>query len=270
MAKTNRLLIQTPEGIVFSQLLAGPVTRFLACAIDLACIVVLSSTLGTIIGVLGVISIDLARAISILLYFAASVGYSICLEWLWRGQTIGKKMLRLRVLDAQGLRLQFSQIAIRNLVRVVDMLPLFYLVGGVACLLNRKAQRLGDIAANTIVVRFPKAEQPDLDQILAGKYNSLREHPHLAARLRQRVNATEAGLALQAVLRRDSLDPAARVDLFAQMRAYFKAKVAFPPEADDAIADEQYVRNVVDLLYRARTEAAPLPALSPLLADEKR
>ena len=57
-------------------------------------------------------------------------------------------------------------------------------------------------------------------------------------------------LAVQALVRRDQLEPAARVDLFAQLAAHFRSKVVFPAEALDGITDEQYVRNVVDVLYR--------------------
>jgi hypothetical protein len=209
-----------------------------------------------VIGLLSVVSFGIAQAIQIILFFLISIGYRIVLEWHWRGQTIGKRLLRLRVVDAQGLRLQFSQIAIRNLLRFVDAFPLFYLVGGVACLVSRRAQRLGDFAANTVVIRAPKLTEPDLEQLFSGKYNSFREHPHLEARLRQRVPAAEASLALQALLRRDQLDPVARVELFSDLAGHFRSKAQFPPEATDGITDEQYVRNVVDVLYRTRTRTA--------------
>ncbi len=96
------------------------------------------------------------RALVILGYFVVQVGYGIACEWLWRGQTVGKRLLRLRVMDAQGLHLQFSQVALRNLLRFVDSLPAFYLVGGLVSLLNSRAQRLGDFVANTIVIRASK------------------------------------------------------------------------------------------------------------------
>ena len=252
-SRTNLLLIRTPEGIVFSQLLAGPMSRFLACFIDLACIGAVSSILSTLLSILAIISLDFARALAMLLVFAFAMGYGIAMEWRWRGQTIGKRLLRLRVVDAHGLKLQFSQIVIRNLLRFIDMMPLFYLVGGVACILSRKGQRLGDFAANTVVVRNPKISQPDIDQLLAGKFNSLRQFAHLEARLRQRVSASEASLAMQAVLRRDELDPVARVELFHDLADHFRAKVDFPSEATDGTTDEQYIRNVLDIVYRNRT-----------------
>jgi len=250
--RTAALQIRTPDGIVFSLLLAGPVTRFLAAAIDLACLMTASSVLGSALAPLKLVSVDVAKAVMVLAFFIIQIGYGIAAEWLWRGQTIGKRLLRLRVMDVQGLRLHPSQIVIRNLLRFVDTLPFFYLVGGLFCLFTRKAQRLGDLAANTIVVRIPRVEEPDLDQLLPGKFNSLLEHRHLASRLRQRVLPHEASLALQALVRREDLDPPARVELFAGLAAYFKNIVPFPQEAIDGITDEQYIRNVVDVLYRKR------------------
>jgi uncharacterized RDD family membrane protein YckC len=259
--KTSALLIRTPEGIVFSQLLAGPVTRFLAWFIDLLCVSVVMSTLGTFLHLLQLISPNAATALSVLGYFVISIGYGILLEWAWRGQTVGKKLFRLRVVDVEGMRLQFDQIATRNLLRFVDMLPAFYFVGGLGCWINRRCQRLGDIAANTIVIRTPNVAEPDLDQLLAGKFNSLRQFPHLAARLRQRVTPGEAATALQGLLRRDEFEPAARVELFEELAAHFRAKVDFPAEATDGVADEQYIRNVVDVLYRTRSDAQTQPAV---------
>lgn len=248
--------VRTPEGIVFSQSLASPVTRFLAWLIDFVCIVVIVSAVNSVLGMLQVLSLDLAQALAILAFFVVTIGYSMVCEWYWRGQTVGKKLFRLRVVDAHGLRLQFAQIVIRNLLRAVDSLPFLYLVGGVACLLSRRSQRLGDLAANTIVIRSPRLAQPDLDEIMAGKFNSLRDYPHLEARLRQRVSPAEAAVALGAILRSGLLDPLERVALFADIAAHFRDKVTFPSEATDGLSDEQYVRNVVDVLYRARKAPA--------------
>ncbi len=252
--KTSALFIRTPEGIVFSQLLAGPVTRFLAWVIDAFCITLIMIVVGISVSLAGILSPGIAFAFYVIAYFFVSIGYGILLEWTWRGQTVGKKFLRLRVVDVEGMRLQFNQIVTRNLLRFVDApLPFFYLIGGVVCWLNRYCQRLGDIAANTVVIRNPRITDPDLDQLLAGKYNSLRQYPHLAARLRQRVSADEASVVLQALLRRDEFEPSHRVELFSELAACFRAKVEFPAEATDGVADEQFLRNVVDVIYRADT-----------------
>jgi len=248
--KINTLTIRTPEGIEFSLLIAGPITRFLAWSVDFMAILAVNKLLTVLLGVLGILSRDLASAASILGYFVVSIGYGIALEWYWNGQTLGKRLLRLRVNDVNGLQLQFSQIVIRNLLRFVDSLPILYLVGGLTCLISRRSQRLGDIVANTIVVWNPRVEEPDLDQFLQGKYNSFRKYPHLEARLRQHVSPSEARIALQALVRRDELEPGSRVALFENIAAHFKSIVSFPAAAIDGISDEQYIRNVVDALYR--------------------
>ena len=250
--KTSTFSIRTPEGIVFSQTLAGPAVRFLAWFIDLLCIITFMSVLNIVLRLLELFSFNLSTALNVIIYFVVSIGYTIFLEWTWRGQTVGKRLLRLRVVDVEGMRLQFNQIVVRNLLRFVDDLPLLYFVGGVTCWLNAKCQRLGDLAANTVVIRSPRLAEPDLDQLLAGKFNSLRQFPHLAARLRQRVSPAEADIALQALLRRDQFDPVARVELFSELAAHFRAKSEFPAEATDGVADEQFLRNAVDVIYRTR------------------
>jgi uncharacterized RDD family membrane protein YckC len=248
--RTNTLVIRTPEGITFSLLLAGPVTRFLAWVLDVGCLLVLAIGVGMMLGLLGSITPDLARALGVLAYFIIQIGYRIASEWLWRGQTLGKRLLRLRVMDAHGLKLRFSQIVIRNLLRFVDMLPALYVVGGAATLLNRRSQRLGDIAANTVVVRNPSIEQPDLGQLAGSKFNSFRAYPHLEARLRQRISPAEARLALDALVRRDELEDSARIQLFGAIARHFRELVEFPPEAVEGLTDEQYVRNVAETLFR--------------------
>jgi len=251
-SRAQTLVIRTPEGIVFSQPLAGMASRFLAWLIDFACLAAAFYLVGLLLALLGFISASLQQALRTVLYFGISIGYAMCLEWFWRGQTVGKRILRLRVVDAEGMRLQASQVVVRNILRLVDMLPVFYLVGGLACLLSRQAQRLGDIAANTVVIRLPKISEPDVLPLLADKYNSLRDYPHLEARLRQRVSPREATLALQALGRRHQLIPEARLTLFREIAGHFRSKVAFPGDAIKDLADEQYVQNVVDVVYRPR------------------
>lgn len=244
------MTIRTPEGVTFSLLLAGPVTRFLAWLVDAACIYIVLSVVSTVLGLAAIISVQLGQAFYILGGFILPIGYTITLEWLWRGQTLGKRLLRLRVVDVQGLRLQFSQVAIRNLLRAIDNLPLFYLVGGLSCLLSGRSQRLGDLAANTIVVRYPKTQRPNLDVLLADKYNSLLDHPNLANSLRRKTSPLEASIALRAVMRRDELDPEARVRLFGELARHFASLVKFPPEAVSGLTDERYVTDVVEILFR--------------------
>lgn len=252
MNRQKTLTIRTPEGIVFSLETANPVTRFFALAIDQFCIYLVVTVLTTLVRLVGFISGDLSGALWLLMTFAAMLGYPILLEWFLRGQTVGKKLLRLRVMDVQALRLTFSQVVVRNLLRFVDAFPGLYLLGGVTSLINPRGQRLGDIAANTMVIYHPIVPEPDLDQVLPGKFNSFRAYPHLAARLRQNVSPREAGICLRALLRRDELDDQARVALFRELRQTVGSLVSFPAEVIEGLSDEQVIRNMVDILFRTR------------------
>jgi uncharacterized RDD family membrane protein YckC len=248
--RTNSLIIRTPEGISFTQHLAGPVTRFLAFGIDLAGISLISGMFSQVLLLAAIVSADFALALRTVSYFVVTIGYSILLEWIWRGQTLGKRVLRIRVVDAEGFRLRPVQIVIRNLLRVVDLLPAFYAIGGICCLLSPKYQRLGDIAANTVVIYTAQEKIPDLELLFSGTYNSLRNHAHLAAQLRKAISPGEARLVLEAVTRRAELEPDFRLDLYRQLAQRLRSLVTFPEETLEGMTDEQYVRNIVDLIYR--------------------
>ena len=238
----------------FSLPLAGPVTRCAAWAFDLVMIVILFQIISALLKVFSVISGDMAMAISILLQFLVMVGYGIFFEWFWKGQTIGKRIMKLQVIDEKGLTLKMNQIILRNLFRVVDSLPMFYLVGGMSCLLSARAQRLGDLAAGTLVVRRKEIAEPAIDELLGDDVNSFKEYPRLEARLRQRVSPEEVRLAIDTVLRRNELSPNRRLRVFKDLADFFRDKVEFPEEVTHGLSDEQYVRNVVATLFERKMD----------------
>jgi uncharacterized RDD family membrane protein YckC len=244
----DAVLIRTPEGISFALPLAGPAARLLAWGVDIACIGAGGTLIAILVrGTLGV-SPDVAEALVVVLYFGLSILYGLVLEWAWRGQTLGKRILGLRVMDEEGRRLQASQIVVRNLLRFVDALPVTYLVGGVAMLASRHWQRLGDRAACTIVVRSPRPFAPDIEALRGDKYNSLRGRPRLEARLRQRIGPAEAALAMRAVLRREAIAPRSRAAVFHRLAERFRAAGEMEPEIAESIPDEQLVRNVLEIV----------------------
>ncbi len=248
--RTEGVFIRTPEGIEFALPIAGPFSRLLALAVDLVVIAAAGTLLVRIAAPLSLVSPDAETTAITVLYFALTLLYGGLTEWGWRGQTIGKRLLGLRVVDANGLRLRPSQIAIRNLLRFVDVLPGLYFAGGVLCIWSARRQRLGDIAASTLVIRIPKLTEPDVNQILGRKFNSLAEIRHLAARLRQKVPAEVGHICLDAVLRRDAFQPAARLALFRDFAEYLKTLVPYPVYVVEQLTNEQYVGCVVDVLFR--------------------
>jgi hypothetical protein len=96
----------------------------------------------------------------VLVTFFITWCYFVLLEWLWQGQTVGKRMYGLRVIGEDGSPATFTAVLVRNLARMIDFLPGFYAVGLLTVIVTPRSQRLGDLAAGTYVVRAPK---PQLD-----------------------------------------------------------------------------------------------------------
>lgn len=255
-AKNGVLHVTTPEGMELSFTLAGPIARFLAIVIDTMLVIVAIGFLSSLLFFLTPMFSDLASGVAIFGGFAIWVLYGILLEWLMRGQTIGKRIMGIRVMDARGLNLQLDQAIIRNLVRVADQLPAFYLVGGLCAYLSPQFQRLGDIAAGTVVVRLASATNPDVSRVMGDRYNSFRRHPHLQARLRRAIAPEAGAAALTALRRRDELEPEERITLFRELAEYFRERAAFPEADTRGLSEEQYVRNAVDTIYNAEGRRA--------------
>jgi len=255
-AGTKRLVIRLEEGVRFSRELASPITRMLAVLVDLLVMLVFMGIVSRLAFAFAPALGDVGVALYYWAGFVIMFGYPLLTEWLWGGQTVGKKLLRLRVVDAGGLHLRFPQILIRNLLRPVDQLPAFYLVGGLVAFFSPTSRRLGDLAANTVVIRLPRQILPDLEQIAPTKYNSLRADRPLAARLRQRIEPDLAGVLMELVLRRDILLPESRLTAFAAAATVLRRLGRVPDEIAEQLTDEQLVRNTVDLLFRQEIAGA--------------
>lgn len=149
--------IETPEQIPLGFALAGIGSRFLALAIDtliqigLALVVLLFALAFASLGF--AISSQWEVAIVIFVAFLLLYGYYAGFEVLWNGQTPGKRIIGLRVVKASGRPLTAAESIGRNLMRIVDQLPVFYAVGVITALTNSQNRRLGDFVAGSIVVR---------------------------------------------------------------------------------------------------------------------
>jgi uncharacterized RDD family membrane protein YckC len=249
---TSTLNIRTPEGVTFSLPLAGPVSRAVAIGIDFLLILALTWIATRLVQLVAIVSPQWAAALPSLVYFVIQSAYGMVLEGVWRGQTVGKRVVGIRVVDDRGLALRPAQVVVRNVLRLVDSLPVFYLVGGVSMVVTRHNQRLGDLAAGTVVVRRTLEHEPRIEGLLAGQYNSFREHPLIEARLRQRTTPELAALALGALMRRDDLNPPDRLKVYARLADHFREICPFPEVVIAGLSDEQYLRNVVESVYRRR------------------
>jgi len=140
--------IQTPEGVQLHLKAAGIWCRSVAWGIDLLIRSVLYLIINYGSGFLG----DLGSGLLLMSFFLLEWFYPVVFEVLNNGKTPGKQYLNIQVLHSDGTPVSWSSSLIRNILRVVDFLPLFYALGFVSMLMNDRFQRLGDMAANTLVV----------------------------------------------------------------------------------------------------------------------
>src|SRR5436189_1637449 len=150
----TELVVATPERVSFEYQVAGLGTRGIAQILDLLILA------GVLLGLLfvaiamGQVGLDtIAYLLAILGSFVIVFGYFWTCEAFWSGQTIGKRVFRLRAVGDRGEPMTFFQAGIRNVVRIVDFLPYAYGVGLVVLFVNGRGKRLGDLAAGTIVVK---------------------------------------------------------------------------------------------------------------------
>ncbi len=157
----TRQTLETPEGTDLSLLPAGFWIRSLAYMVDwllrIAVVIVFAIVFRTS---------GIGQGLTLVAYFLLEWFYPVFFE-VWRdGQTIGKKSLRLKVINDDGTPITFAASLIRNLLRVVDFLPSFYVTGILASLCNRHFKRLGDLAAGTMVVyAHPVPPSPPLENV---------------------------------------------------------------------------------------------------------
>jgi uncharacterized RDD family membrane protein YckC len=156
----TRLRVETPEGVDLLLSPAGPLVRARAFAVDLLLRGALSLLAIGLLGRLG----DLGIGLALILLFLLNWGYMVLFEALNQGRSPGKQLLGLCVVHEDGTPVSWGAALLRNLLRFVDMLPLGYACGLLASLVSPRFQRLGDLAAGTLVIhrqRLPLAPPSD-------------------------------------------------------------------------------------------------------------
>jgi uncharacterized RDD family membrane protein YckC len=151
----HRIEISTPERVTVGYELAGVGSRMLAQAID--ALIVFGILFGLFTAA-GAVSGPLVLAVAIGGATLTPVCYFLVIEWLRHGSTPGKAALRLRVVCATGEPIGLQESAVRNFLRIVDFLPVAYVLGGICAMVSRDGRRLGDMAAGTIVVRLSEGD----------------------------------------------------------------------------------------------------------------
>src|SRR5450759_3311704 len=176
--RPDGLVVATPERVAFEYTVAGLGSRFMAQAIDVLLLLTVFFFLSMGALLLNSFSGDgrLSLLIWLILSFALFVLYFPVLEGIWGGQTVGKRLLRLRVLGDRGEPVTVTQVAIRNLIRLVDFLPFFYGIGIITLFIQGGSKRLGDFAAGTVVVRDRRRGRL-ADQVFQADPLAVPHHP---------------------------------------------------------------------------------------------
>ena len=177
LATEDVLIIETPERVPLHFSLASIGNRFLACSLDhglqaLAILLMFLAfyTLASVssFGDLLTGAPKWVIAIMIVVLFLIFSSYFAFFEWIWNGQTPGKRLLKLRVIREDGRPITFWEAAVRNLLRTLDMMPApFYSIGLISVFLSLSDQRVGDMVAGTVVIREREAEAPAFANVFA-------------------------------------------------------------------------------------------------------
>ena len=177
LATEDILVIETPERVPLHFALASIGNRFLACAIDhslQALTIIIVAIALTVVASYSTLNDQLSnapkwvKALLIVVVFLIVSGYFAFFEWLWNGQTPGKRWFKLRVIREDGRPVTFWEAVVRNLLRTFDMMPApFYSIGLISVFISSSDQRIGDMIAGTVVVREREAEAPAFAQVFA-------------------------------------------------------------------------------------------------------
>jgi uncharacterized RDD family membrane protein YckC len=220
----DRVTIATPEGVELELVLAGLGSRFMASLLDVVIQLGAIFALALVFAPVGDSGFVLAAYF--IAVFLVLFAYDIVLETWNRGRTVGKLAAGLRVVRTGGEPVGFLTAAVRNFLRLADFLPAFYVVGIITLLVTSRNQRLGDLAAGTIVVRErraavmpaamhsapPRADAPFLEWDVSG------------------VTADDLATLRHFLDRRLSLQPAARAHLATDLATRVRRKVVGAPD----------------------------------------
>ena len=249
-SQADKLTIETPEQTALEFTIAGIGSRFVAIAID----TLIQVGAGIVVGIaaffgiralsrFGTVASVWAGAILILFYFLLYFGYFACFEVFWNGQTPGKRAAGIRVIKDSGRPLTPAESIGRNLMRIVDLLPTFYAVGIVSCLLTKESKRLGDLVVGALVVR-----ESSLSELRLG-WQSAQANPTAAPLGALHLSAEEHALIDSYLARRHELEPQIRSrmadEILRRVRAKLDLTAQAPVSADRVLETLAYERRAM-------------------------
>ncbi len=237
----DRISVATPEGVTLEATLAGVGSRFVAGLLDQLLRTAMLLALVLLLAIVadqGDASGDLVLAVVLVVLFLVQFAYDVLFETLAGGRTPGKRWTGLRVVKAGGAPVGFVASSLRNLLRIIDALPGFYLVGMLTVFFTHNNQRLGDLAAGTVVVR-ERHRSTVLPAPMAATARPSDAEPELGDV--SAVSAEEVATVRRFLDRRATLAPEARDRLAGELAARLGPKVVGPPRAWEPEAFLEYL-----------------------------
>jgi uncharacterized RDD family membrane protein YckC len=233
----DRTRISTPEGIDLELTLAGAGSRLGAGLVDglVQGVILFTVIVGVVLisNSAGQDAILLVFGIFGLMFLLVVFGYPTLFDTLNAGRTPGKALFGLRVVMVDGGPVTFTAAAIRNVLRLVDFLPSFYVVGALAVVATQRHQRIGDLAARTMVVRDVKRYAAPVPQVA---------RPVGPAWDVTAVTSEEVAVIRQLLARKAFLLPDRREELLRRMAGRLRPKVG---TAGEVVDDDQFLQRVV-------------------------
>ena len=209
MPDWDQLSIETPELVAIDMPVAGIGSRFVALLVDyliwlvaIVALILIFNYVDPSLTHFSKIGEKWAEAILTLIGFALYWGYFTLFEAFWNGRTPGKRLARIRVIQRSGRGIGLFEAMTRNLLRVVDQFPLVYAVGVITIFLTKQHQRLGDLAAGTLVVH----EREQFRNGLLGKRHWRREEERHEGRRRRQPRREQRAENLQRHQEQRALD----------------------------------------------------------------
>lgn len=237
MRKKKEVIIETPEKIRFSHQIAEFGTRIAAYVIDQLLQLIIAALLiwpmiGYSVSLTAPKMTYLTAAFLLIILFLMRWFYFVLFELIMEGQSPGKKMMRIRVIRDNGDSLDFETIVFRNFLRIIDGFPIVPLLGGFIALIDPLSRRLGDMVANTIVVKdmHHRLRLPDFEVNL----NRLQEDRE-ALLIKQRLSENELYIIRRFLNEYHKLPAAKGAELARNLADQVRKKLGIETEGGDSL-----------------------------------
>jgi uncharacterized RDD family membrane protein YckC len=233
----QKLIVETPENIFLEYELAGLGSRFLAFWIDtviqifaslflIFALLLIAGFAGALTGNMQ-LSETLQTVFMVIALFILYQGYYIFFEVRWKGQSPGKRLMKLRVISDNGIPVTFYQATIRNILRIIDMLPpvIFipsYGLGSLSIMISQNSKRIGDYAAGTLVIKEQGFHGFEI-------FASIQTQPAYINKIHipmsQRIHGLDYYFLREFFFRKNTLHPEQRRQIAARLASHLRKKI---------------------------------------------